>query len=217
MEASTSAHLTWIHYILCKVRMAKESILKKRILYFGFLSWIFSDINLARTEVNRKRVCVCVCMCVSVCMCECVWVWVCVCMHVCVCECVNAYECVCVYCECVYVCVWVCEYVWVCVCVSVCVSVWVCMSVSVCMCVYVIGRVNGFHFSPWNFQFLSSVRNYSEWCFAASRPLPCPMEVTFPRKVTMVSNRWILCSRRGPLWFLSNFFPLKTLFVLTSH
>lgn len=33
---------------------------------------------------------------------------------------------------------------------------------------------------------------FYEWCFAALRPLPCPMEVTFPRKVTVVSNRWIL-------------------------
>lgn len=71
---------------------------------------------------------------------------------------------------------------------------------------YVIGRVNGFHFSPWNFRFLASVKNYSEWCFAALRPLPCPMEVTFPRKVTVVSNRWILHSGKRQLLFLYFFF-----------
>lgn len=71
---------------------------------------------------------------------------------------------------------------------------------------YVIGRVNGFHFSPRNFRFLASVKNYSEWCFAALRPLPCPMEVPFPRKVTVVSNRWILHSGRRRLQFRFFFF-----------
>lgn len=33
----------------------------------------------------------------------------------------------------------------------------------------VIGRVNGFHFSPWNFRFLASVKNYSK----SGVSLPC--------------------------------------------